>query len=411
MLENKKIVLGVTGGIAAYKSVEIASRLKKAGAEVHVVMTRGAENFITPLTFREITGHSVTDTMWADVQEYNVEHIALAKMADLVLIAPATANFIAKAACGMADDMLTTMLLATDAPVVMAPAMNTAMYENPVTQENIRKLVSRGWIEIRPASGNLACGSSGVGRLPEPNQIVDEVQELFKERTSLSGRHVLVTAAGTIEPIDPVRYIGNRSSGKMGYAVALEAARRGAIVSLISGPSALPDPIGVSEVVRIESAKEMRDAVMDRFDSADIVIKAAAVADYHAKNVSEHKIKKDDDTLTLVLEKNPDILMELGKKKRNDQILVGFAAETRNLLEYARHKLEKKNLDLIVANDVTRRGAGFNTDTNIVRFLGRDGSVEELPMMLKSKLAGLLLDRVEEILEKKNHADYKKVHI
>ena len=239
----------------------------------------------------------------------------------------------------------------------------------------------------------------------------DEVQELFKERTSLSGRHVLVTAAGTIEPIDPVRYIGNRSSGKMGYAVALEAARRGAIVSLISGPSALPDPIGVSEVVRIESAKEMRDAVMDRFDSADIVIKAAAVADYHAKNVSEHKIKKDDDTLTLVLEKNPDILMELGKKKRNDQILVGFAAETRNLLEYARHKLEKKNLDLIVANDVTRRGAGFNTDTNIVRFLGRDGSVEELPMMLKSKLAGLLLDRVEEILEKKNHADYKKVHI
>ena len=377
MLENKKIVLGVTGGIAAYKSVEIASRLKKAGAEVHVVMTRGAENFITPLTFREITGHSVTDTMWADVPEYNVEHIALAKMADLVLIAPATANFIAKAACGMADDMLTTMLLATDAPVVMAPAMN----ENPVTQENIRKLVSRGWIEIRPASGNLACGSSGVGRLPEPNQIVDEVQELFKERTSLSGRHVLVTAAGTIEPIDPVRYIGNRSSGKMGYAVALEAARRGAIVSLISGPSALPDPIGVSEVVRIESAKEMRDAVMDRFDSA------------------------------LVLEKNPDILMELGKKKRNDQILVGFAAETRNLLEYARHKLEKKNLDLIAANDVTRRGAGFNTDTNIVRFLGRDGSGEELPMMLKSKLAGLLLDRVEEILEKKNHADYKKVHI
>lgn len=394
MLNDKKVVLGVTGGIAAYKAVEIASRLRKAGAEVHVIMTKEAQEFVTELTFREITGQPVTTNMWGKVTHWNVEHIALARMADMVLLAPATANTLAKAAAGIADDMLTTTLLATKAPVFFAPAMNSNMYENPITQENIQKLRMRGWRMIAPASGHLACGIDGVGRLPEPVDIVTTLEEQLTRQYTLRGKRVLVTAAGTIEPIDPVRYIGNRSSGKMGYAIAAEAQKRGAKVLLISGPSALSAPEGV-DIQRIETAAQMRAAVLAAYKDVDIVIKAAAVADYRAREIAENKIKKNDETLTLVLEKNPDILLELGSLKRDGQILVGFAAETQNLLQFAKRKLEKKNLDFIVANDVTKPQAGFNADTNLIKILSRDGQVESFPLLSKQKLAGIILDHVE----------------
>lgn len=396
MLKDKKIVLGVTGGIAAYKAVEVASRLRKAGAEVHVIMTQEAQEFVTELTFREISGNPVTTSMWNKVTHWNVEHIALAKMADLVLIAPATANTIARAAVGMADDMLTTTLLAAKAPVFFAPSMNTNMYENPVTQKNMAALRQRGWHMISPASGHLACGTAGIGRLPEPVDIVAAVESFFTASAMFQGKKILVTASGTIEPIDPVRYIGNRSSGKMGYAVAAEARQRGAEVVLVSGPSALEPPEGV-RVIRVETTAEMREAVLQEFADSDITIKAAAVADYRAREIAENKIKKNDDTLTLVLEKNPDILKELGSLKNEQQILVGFAAETQNLLEYASQKLQKKNLDFIVANDVTKPNAGFNAETNLIKILSRDGSIEEFPLMSKKDLAGIILDRVAAI--------------
>ena len=396
MLKDKNVILGVTGGIAAYKSVDLASRLRKAGANVHVIMTKGAQNFVTSLTFREITGNPVTTTMWGEVTNHNVEHIALANMADLVIVAPATANFIAKCAMGMADDMLTTTLLATKAPIFFAPAMNSNMYENQLTQKNIDVLIESGWNFIPPESGHLACGTDGVGRMPEPADIVDFVHFTMAFAADMLGIKVLVTAAGTYEPIDPVRYIGNRSSGKMGYAIAEAAKKRGAEVILVSGPSALTPPDGV-EFIGVESAAEMRDAVMEHFSEADMIIKAAAVADYRVRNASDQKIKKNDEELTLVLEKNPDILKELGEKKRTGQILVGFAAETQNLLEYAKAKLEKKNLDMIVANDVSRKDAGFNTDTNVVKLLYRNGTIEELPIMTKHKLADELLNRVLKI--------------
>ncbi|WP_407399586.1 bifunctional phosphopantothenoylcysteine decarboxylase/phosphopantothenate--cysteine ligase CoaBC [Anaerovibrio sp.] len=393
MLKDKNVILGVTGGIAAYKSVDLASRLRKAGASVHVIMTKGAQNFVTPLTFREITGNPVTTTMWGEVTNHNVEHIALANLADLVIVAPATANFIAKCAMGMADDMLTTTLLATKAPIFFAPAMNSNMYENQLTQKNIDALIENGWNFIPPESGHLACGVDGVGRMPEPADIFDFVRFTMAFAADMLGIKVLVTAAGTYEPIDPVRYIGNRSSGKMGYAIAEAAQKRGAEVVLVSGPSALKPPEGV-EFIGVESAAEMRDAVMKHFSEADMVIKAAAVADYRVRDVSDQKIKKNDEELTLVLEKNPDILKELGEKKRASQILVGFAAETQKLLEYAKAKLEKKNLDMIVANDVSRKDAGFNTDTNVVKLLYRNGTIEELPIMTKHKLADELLTKI-----------------
>ena len=397
VLEGRKILLGVTGGIAAYKAVEIASRLRKKGAEVHVVMTKEAAHFVTPLTFREITGQPVSLDMWEEPAHWNVEHIALARLADLVLIAPATANIIAKAAAGIADDMLTTTLLAVTSPIFFAPAMNSAMYENPVTQENMAKLQARGWHKIEPASGYLACGASGVGRLPEPQDIVRELEEAGARGKTLAGKKVLVTAGGTLEAIDPVRFIGNRSSGKMGYAIAQEAARRGADVVLVAGGTvALADPDGV-RVLRTESALAMRDAVLQEAEDAAIVIKAAAVADYRPKVRQAQKIKKNDAELTLVLEKNPDILLELGGRKKEKQILVGFAAETQNLLDYAKAKLQKKNLDLIVANDVTCPDAGFNTETNLVKIVARDGSVEEIPLMSKRKVAEVLLDRIESL--------------
>lgn len=414
MLNGKKIVLGVTGGIAAYKCVDLASRLRKKGAEVHVILTRGAQNFVTETAMREISGNPVITSMWGEIHNYDVEHIALATLADVVLIAPATANVIAKAAAGIADDMLTTTVLATRAPIFFAPAMNSNMYENPVTQQNITTLQQRGWQLIPPASGHLACGTSGIGRMPEPAELVKVLENYFIGEggsvesadgntmdntmgnimgSTMQGLKLLVTAAGTREPIDPVRYIGNRSSGKMGYAIAEAAARLGAEVTLISGPSALQPPAGV-EFFGVESAREMRQLVQERFPACDIVIKAAAVADYRVKNVSDQKIKKNDAELTLVLEKNPDILKELGEMKQPHQTLVGFAAETQNLLQYAKGKLEKKNLDMIVANDVSKPQAGFNVDTNLIKLLKRDGSIEELPLMSKKELAYIILDRV-----------------
>lgn len=395
-LAGRKIVLGVTGGIAAYKAVELTSRLRKAGAEVHVIMTRAAQDFVTELTFREISGQAVVTSMWDKVPTHNVEHIALANLADLLLVAPATANFLAKAAAGLADDMLTTTLLATKAPVFLAPAMNTNMYENPVTQKNLRELAARGFHIIEPASGHLACGVTGKGRLPEPVDIARQVEAFFAKARDLLGRKVLVTAGGTREPLDPVRYLGNRSTGRMGYAIAQEAAARGADVVLVSAPSALPVPPGV-RCVHVETAREMREAVLREFDDADVVIKAAAVADYRPKIVAENKIKKSEGEFTLVLERNPDILLELGQKKRQ-QVLVGFAAETTKLEEYARGKLAKKNLDFIVANDVSRPDAGFAVDTNCAKLFMRDGTVCDCPLSSKAELAGVILDHVRACL-------------
>ena len=320
MLQDKNIIIGVTGGIAAYKTVELVSRLRKSGANVHVIMTQGAQNFVTELTFREISGHPVVTSMWDRVQEFKVEHIALAQLADMVVIAPATANILAKMAIGMADDMLTTTVLATKAPVLVVPAMNSNMYTNPATQQNIGILKDRGMLVLEPASGHLACGTAGIGRMPEAAEIFDYIANYFAEGreqqdreellAKLRGKKVLVTAAGTREPIDPVRYIGNRSSGKMGYAIAEAAVKCGAKVVLISGPSSLQPPAGV-EFIPVESARELRQHVLEHFPNTDVVIKAAAVADYRVRDVAENKIKKDDEELVLVLDKNPDILKEL----------------------------------------------------------------------------------------------------
>ncbi len=419
MLKDKNIILGVTGGIAAYKCVDLVSRLRKQGANVHVILTKGAQNFVTETAMREISGNPVVTSMWQEIQQYDVEHIALAQLADVVLVAPATANVIAKCACGMADDMLTTTLLATKAPVFFAPAMNTNMYENSITQQNLHTLQERGCHIIEPAAGHLACGTNGVGRMPEPQELVEILADFFAtgkelaepdetdyrqhlaEGLDFSGLNILVTAAGTREPIDPVRYIGNRSSGKMGYAIAEAARDLGANVTLISGPSALTPLAGVN-FFKVESASDMRRLVLENFPESQIVIKAAAVADYRVKNVADHKIKKNDEELTLVLEKNPDILKELGQKKQKGQVLVGFAAETQNLIQYAQSKLEKKNLDMIVANDVSKPQAGFNVDTNLIKLLKRDGSIEELPLMSKKDLAYIILNHVMKIYRQHN---------
>ena len=395
MLVGKNILLGVTGGIAAYKAVEIVSRLRKAGAAVHVIMTEGATKFVAPLTFREISGNPVVHAMWDEPKTWNVEHIALAQWADCFVIAPATANMIGKIANGIADDMLSTVVMAATSPVMIAPAMNTNMYHNPITQQNISKLRHLGYHMIEPAAGMLACGIEGVGRLPEPVAVVEAIQSIFSAQADLKGKKVLITAGGTREPIDPVRYIGNRSSGKMGYALAEAAVKRGAEVVLVSGPVSLTPPAGV-QFISVETAQEMRAAVLAEFADSDIVIKAAAVADYRVSCQSSQKIKKTNEPLLLVLEKNPDILAELGRIK-TQQILVGFAAETENLIAHAAEKLQRKNADLIVANDVTQRGAGFNADTNIVKLLYKNGKVEELPQMAKKKLADVIFDKIRNL--------------
>jgi len=393
MLQDKKILLGVSGGIAIYKVVDLVSKLRKEGAQVKVVMTEHAAKFVTPLLFAEISGNPVAASMW-DRTDYQVEHIALAGWADLVLVAPATANILAKMAGGLADDMLSTVLLATKAPVLVCPAMNKDMYAHAATQANLKTLVSRGVTVLEPEEGPLACGVSGPGRLPEVPEIIAFLKHfLALQKGDLLGLRVLVTAGGTREPIDPVRYVGNRSSGKMGYAIAQAAAWRGAQVTLITGPSALMPPPYV-KVVKVETTEQMKTACLEAYPETDIVIKAAAVADYKPRDVAEQKIKKmGSESLTLILDKNPDILQLLGQQKQF-QFLVGFAAETQNLLENAKAKLQKKNLDMLVANDVTLAGAGFGSETNIVKLLYADGRVEALAQMDKTQVAEELLNRI-----------------
>ncbi len=395
MLKGKNIVLGVTGGIAIYKAVDLVSKLRKQGAEVRVVMTEHATKFVSPLLFSEISGHKCAVSMWDGRDEFNVEHIALANWGDLVLVAPATANILAKMACGLADDLLSTVLLAAPCPKIVCPAMNTGMYENAATQDNLKVLTGRGITVMKPVSGELACGTSGAGRLPEVPDIIAYLEHFLAQREGdMRGLKVMVTAAGTREPIDPVRFVGNRSSGKMGYSIARQALLRGAEVTLITGPSALTLP-PYAKVIRVETTKQMLDACLAVYPETDIVIKAAAVADFKPRAVADQKIKKihPEDGMTIVMDQNPDILKTLGSMKKQ-QFLVGFAAETQNLLENAANKVKKKNLDMIVANDVSLKGAGFNTNTNIVKFLYPDGTVEALEILSKDEVASILLDRV-----------------
>ena len=395
MLANKTVVLGITGGIAAYKAADIASKLTQAGARVEVVMTESATKFITPLTLRNITGRPVVTDMFELASEHSVEHIALAEAADVVAIAPATANTIAKLAYGIADNMLGGVVLATQAPVIVAPAMNDNMFRNPVTQENLARLKARGFIIVDPAHGRLASGKTGQGRLAEVETIIDTIQRVVSKSGDLAGKRVVVTAGGTREPIDPVRYIGNRSSGKMGYALAEAARDRGATVSLITAPTALPEPAGV-EVVHSETATRMKKAVASACAQADVLIMAAAVADYQPRGAARRKIKKDSPSLTLELVRTPDILSEVkGKFLR-----VGFAAESEDILANARQKLQEKKLDLIVANDITQAGSGFGADTNKVTLIDRNGNEENLPLLTKREVAERVLDRVVEMMGK-----------
>jgi phosphopantothenoylcysteine decarboxylase/phosphopantothenate--cysteine ligase len=391
MLKSRKIILGVTGGIAAYKAAELVRELVRSGAEVFVVMTHSAQAFITPLTFQTLSGNKVTTELFSLIEESEIGHIALADRAELLVIAPATANIIGKIAGGIADDMLTTIVMTTKAPVLLAPAMNVHMWENPICQENIQKLRSRGFHFIDPEAGELACGYEGKGRLAEIPAIVEEIRSILSPK-DLSGETLLITAGPTEEPIDPVRFLSNRSSGKMGFAVARAARRRGAQVILVSGPSALPVPSGV-KFIPVRTASEMREAVLGSLPGVSMLVMAAAVSDYRPKGTSPEKIKKSRAELTLPLELNPDILHEAGQRKEK-RLLIGFAAETESLLANARKKLAEKNLDLIVANDVRLPDAGFQVDTNVVKLIDRSGKVEELPLMSKEDLADCVLDRV-----------------
>ena len=399
MLSGKCVVVGVTGGIAAYKTCEVVSRLKKLHADVRVIMTKNATEFVSPLTFQSLSHNPVSVDTFANIQTWEIEHIALAQRADVFVIAPATANIIGKLACGIADDMLSTTVMATHAPVLIAPAMNTAMLENAATQQNMRTLSERGMRFIAPGTGMLACGTSGAGRMSEPSQIVDEIVRTLRPREDFAGLSVVVTAGPTAEPLDPVRYITNRSSGKMGYAIAEAAHARGAHVTLISGPTAIQPPKGV-DLVRIGTTQELYDAVLGHAD-ADVVIQAAAPADYRAREISPTKIKRTGDSLMIELVPNPDIAAALGARKHPGQTLVGFAAETNNVIENAQGKLKRKSLDLIVANDVTRAGAGFDVDTNIVTLIDGEG-MKELPMMTKREVADGILDRVVELRARNN---------
>lgn len=393
-MKHKHIIVGVSGGIAAYKAVEVVSRLRKAGAEVKVVMTENATKFVAPITFGEISGNPVAVKMFEDVHDWNVEHIALARWADAYLVAPATANVIGKLAAGIADDMLTTQLMATKAPIFLCPAMNTNMYENPVTQRNMQTLRELGFHILEAASGSLACGTSGIGRLPEPVDIVNWLSFHVGRTDLLTGKTVIVTAGGTREAIDPVRYIGNHSSGKMGYAVAAQAAMAGARTILISAPTSLEVPYGV-EYVPVDSAMSMKEAVDARYEEADAVIMTAAVADFRVDNAASSKIKKMD-TLDLHLVKNPDILKGLGDRKTH-QKLIGFAAETNDVIEYGKTKVLTKNLDMLVANDVSKENIGFNADDNEVTFIYPGGQIVNLPLMTKNDVAKRIISALAEL--------------
>lgn len=398
-MRGKHIIVAVSAGIAAYKAIEVVSRLRKKGAEVKVVMTQNATYIASPLTFGEISGHPVALDMFEQVHQWDVEHIALATWADAYVVVPATANVIGKIYAGIADDMLTTTIMATKAPKYLCPAMNTEMYNNPITQRNLEGLRSLGYHIMDPAEGWLACGITGVGRLPEPEAIVDWLESKMCSTNELEGTTILVTAGGTQESIDPVRYIGNRSSGKMGYAIAEQAVRMGAKVILVSAPTSLPIPSGV-DFISVDSAVSMQEAVEARYNDVNVVIMAAAVSDFRVLHKAEQKIKKME-SMTIELVKNPDILQGLGSKK-NHQILVGFAAETEHVIKYGQDKVAKKNLDMLVANDVSKSNAGFNVDTNEGYFLYPDKEPKEMPNMKKSDLARHILREVIDLVANKH---------
>lgn len=392
--EMKKpcVVLGVTGGIAVYKACELLRLLQKRGIDVFVVMTQNACRFVAPLTFETLSGHPVAVDTFDRPQTWEVEHIALAKRADLFLIAPATANIMGKMACGIADDMLSTTVMATRAPVLVAPAMNTGMWENAAVQQNVKTLRARGVEIVAPVSGHLACGDSGAGKLEDVEVIAERACELLFAKKDMEGLRVMVTAGPSREALDPVRYISNRSSGKMGYAIAQAAQKRGAEVTLLSGPVAIEAPLGV-KLVPFTTTQELLDRASELAREQDLLIQAAAPADYRAKEVAPQKIKKQGgEPMTFTLVENPDVAATLGKAKRSGQVFVGFAAETNDVLAHAKDKLARKNLDMIVANDVTRPGAGFDVDTNIVTLITKDGQ-EALPMMSKAEVAQQILDR------------------
>ncbi len=392
MLKGKNVVLAVTGSIAAYKIANLASMLKKKECNVTVLMTKNATNFINPITFETLTGNKcLIDTFDRNFQ-YNVEHVSLAKQTDVVMIAPASANVIGKLANGIADDMLTTTVMACECKKIISPAMNTHMFHNPIVQDNLKKLAHYGYEVIQPDSGYLACGDIGDGKMPSEQVLFEAIEREAAFEKDLTGKHILVTAGPTMERLDPVRFLSNHSTGKMGYAIAKHCMLRGAEVTLVTGKTSLTPPPYVN-VVPIESAREMFDAVTSRFDDQDIVIKAAAVADYRPTTVADEKIKKKDNDLSIALERTDDILKTLGERKRDNQFLCGFSMETENMLENSKAKLEKKNLDMIVANNVKQAGAGFGTDTNIVTLITKD-NVVELPVMSKDEVAEQLMNAI-----------------
>ncbi|MCX5879049.1 MAG: bifunctional phosphopantothenoylcysteine decarboxylase/phosphopantothenate--cysteine ligase CoaBC [Deltaproteobacteria bacterium] len=397
-MKDRKVIVGVTGGIAAYKAAELVRLLAKEGAVTRVAMTHHATKFITPLTLETLSGNRVIADMWGP-ETHPLDHITWGQDSDLIIIAPATANFIGKMAHGIGDDFLSTLVIAATAKILVCPSMNSRMYLHPAVQENLRILKARGCAIMDPEAGELACRTEGPGRLPEPEDIVEEARMLLSKQ-DLAGLRILVTAGATLEPLDPVRYMSNRSSGKMGYALARAARMRGAKVTLVSGPTALKPPRDVA-LSRVKTAEEMRRTVLADCGQYDVIIKAAAVLDWRPKETAEHKIKKGRGVQTLELVENPDILAELGCMQGNSRcLLVGFAAETQDLIANAKEKLKKKNLDLIVVNDVSREDAGFEADTNAVKIVYRDGHMEDLPLMPKQEVADQLLDRIKTLWEK-----------
>lgn len=399
MLTGKNIVVGVTGGIAVYKAVDVISKLKKMGANIDVIMTKSAKEFVTPLTFSSISQNRVIVDMFEQPVEWDIEHISLAKKADLFLIVPATANIIGKVANGIADDMLTTTIMATTSKVIFAPAMNTNMYNNTIFNENVNKLRENGYEFIDADSGRLACGDYGAGKLPQPEIIVDYVKDFFERAQDLKDKTFIITAGPTIEPLDPVRYLTNYSSGKMGYAIAKEASRRGAKVTLVTGPTNLDIPQGV-EAIRVNTTREMLEAIKSRFKECDVLVKAAAPLDYRPNIVSDHKIKKDESTLKMSFVKNPDIAYEFGKIK-GKKIIIGFAAETKDVIENATKKIKKKNFDFIVANNVAEQDAGFRGDTNVVTILDGKDNIEKHAKMSKDQLSGVIIDKITTLIQQR----------
>ncbi len=395
MSEKNTILLGVSGGIAAYKSAYLCSKLVQAGLDVEVIMTENALNFITPNTFEALTGHRTMIDTFDRNHEFSTEHVSLADKVSAFIVAPATANVLAKFAHGIADDMLTTTVLACDCPKIAAPAMNTRMYENQVTKDNIDLLRKYGWIIAEPGSGHLACGATGKGRMAEPDALMELIGDTLCKKKDLKDLNVLITAGPTRESLDPVRYITNHSSGKMGYALAKAALSRGAHVTLVSGPVSINPPSG-ADLISVNSAKEMYEAVISKKDEQDVFIMAAAVADYTPASFSEQKIKKSDDDMTIQLERTSDILKEIGHSKKPGQVVAGFAMETENLIENATKKLDSKNADLIVANNTKDEGAGFGTDTNKIALISQNGT-EEIPLLLKDECAHIILDKITEI--------------